>query len=35
MGPEQPVEVVERLGGLGQADRDLILGTNAARMLGL
>jgi len=35
MGPEQPVEVVERLGRLGQADRDLILGTNAARMLGL
>jgi aminocarboxymuconate-semialdehyde decarboxylase len=35
MGPEQPVDVVERLTTLSQNDRDLILGTNAARLLGM
>ena len=35
MGYERPVEVVERLEALSHHDRDRIVGTNAARLLGL
>jgi aminocarboxymuconate-semialdehyde decarboxylase len=35
MGHDRPVEVVERLDGLSTADRALILGTTAAKMLRL
>ncbi|MEO8441930.1 MAG: amidohydrolase family protein, partial [Betaproteobacteria bacterium] len=35
MGYERPVEVVERLSALDAAQRDQILGRNAARLLGL
>jgi predicted TIM-barrel fold metal-dependent hydrolase len=35
MGYERPVEAVEQLAALSEQDRDLILGNNAARLLGL
>jgi aminocarboxymuconate-semialdehyde decarboxylase len=33
MGYDRPVDVVEALGSLGDAERALILGGNAARLL--
>ncbi len=35
MGYTRPVDVVERLGDLSAAERDAIVGGNAARLLGL